>query len=134
MPIATRLKRKHSQSIMPIVVIVVLLLSGMALQAADDVAPAPSVIQIAGRYVIDVRSQEEWDSGHIEGAVHIPYDQIAVHIAEITSDKTAHIGLYCRSGGRAALALATLKDKGYANVENLGGIATARKTLGLDVP
>jgi rhodanese-related sulfurtransferase len=116
---------------MPTVVIVALLLCGAVLQAADAGAPEPGVIQIDGRYIIDVRSQEEWDSGHIEGAVHIPYDQIAAHIAEVTTDKTAHIGLYCRSGGRAGLAVATLKDKGYTNVENLGGIVTARTTLHL---
>ena len=73
----------------------------------------------------------EWDGGHIDGAVHIPYDQIAARIAEVTTDKNARIGLYCQSGGRAGMAMTTLKDKGYTNVENLGGIVTARKTLGL---
>lgn len=114
---------------MPTYLICMLLACGAWLPAADAGSPPPGVIQIEGRYVIDVRTQEEWDSGHIEGAVHIPYEQIAAHIAEVATDKAAHIGLYCRSGGRAGLAAATLKDKGYTNVENLGGIAAARKTL-----
>ncbi len=97
-------------------------------------APAATTAEpttIQGRIVIDVRSQAEWDGGHIDGAVHIPYDQIAARIDEVASDRNARIGLYCQSGGRAGMALTTLKDKGFVNVENLGGIVTARKTLGL---
>jgi phage shock protein E len=114
---------------MKTVIALLMMVSAVLVQAAEPARSAPGVVQIQGRYVIDVRTQEEWESGHIEGAVHIPYDQIDSHIAEVTTDKAAHIGLYCQSGGRAAAALATLKSKGYTNVENLGGMATARKTL-----
>ncbi len=114
---------------MKIFVPLLLLLLVTAARASAATTAEPTTIQ--GRIIIDVRSQAEWDGGHIDGAVHIPYDQIASRIAEVTTDKNARIGLYCQSGGRAGMALTTLKDKGYINVENLGGIVTARKTLGL---
>jgi phage shock protein E len=110
---------------------VTLLLLLLVAARAESAATTNEPTTIQGRIVIDVRSQAEWDGGHIDGAVHLPYDQIATRIAEVTTDKSAHIGLYCQSGGRAGMALTTLKDKGYINVENLGGIVTARKTLGL---
>jgi phage shock protein E len=114
---------------MKTLVTLLLLLLVAASSASAATSAEPTTIQ--GRIVIDVRSQAEWDGGHIDGAVHIPYDQIASRITEVTTDKNARIGLYCQSGGRAGMAMTTLKDKGYINVENLGGIITARKTLGL---
>jgi len=114
---------------MKTLVTLLLLLVVTAHQACAASGAEPTTIQ--GRIVIDVRSQAEWDGGHIDGAVHIPYDQIATGIAEVTTDKSARIGLYCQSGGRAGMAMTTLKDKGFINVENLGGIVSARKTLGL---
>ena len=71
--------------------------------------------------VIDVRSQEEWDSGHVEQAVHIPHTEIADRISEVTTDKDAKIVLYCAVGGRAGKAKSFLEKLGYTNVENGGG-------------
>ena len=84
---------------------------------------------VAGRYVIDVRSREEFDQGHIDGALWIPHDQIGARIEAVLPDLTAPIGLYCGSGGRAGKALATLEAMGYTQAENLGGIEDARKKL-----
>ena len=71
--------------------------------------------------VIDVRSQEEWDSGHVEQALHIPHTEIAQRIAEVTEDKTSRIVVYCAVGGRAGKAKTTLEGLGFTNVENAGG-------------
>ena len=71
--------------------------------------------------IIDVRSKDEWDSGHIASAVHIPHTQIGDRITEHAKSKDQKIILYCRSGGRAGKALETLKSMGYTNVENAGG-------------
>ena len=71
--------------------------------------------------VIDVRTQEEWDSGHVEQAVLIPHEDIASRIAEVASDKDAKIVLYCKSGGRAGRAKEALEGMGFTNVENAGG-------------
>jgi len=70
---------------------------------------------------IDVRTQEEFDSGHLEEAFHIPHEQIAGRISELTNNKDATIHLYCRSGGRAGRAKKTLKELGFLNVHNDGG-------------
>ena len=70
---------------------------------------------------IDVRSAEEFNSGHLQNAVNIPHDQIIERIKSVSSDKNAPINLYCRSGRRAEVALNELKKAGYTNVTNHGG-------------
>ena len=69
---------------------------------------------------IDVRSAEEFNSGHLQNAVNIPHDQIIEGIKSVSSDKNASINLYCRSGRRAEVALNELKKAGYTNVTNHG--------------
>lgn len=75
----------------------------------------------AKEYVIDVRSKNEWDGGHVASAVHIPHTEIADRIDEVTTDKSAKIVLYCAVGGRAGVAKTSLENLGYTNVENAGG-------------
>jgi phage shock protein E len=70
---------------------------------------------------IDVRTADEFNAGHIEGAAHIPYDEIAVRIGEVTSDKNAVIHLYCRSGNRSGIAQQILQSIGFNNAVNEGG-------------
>ena len=53
--------------------------------------------------LVDVRAAEEFNSGHIEGAKHIPYEEIGVRIGELTDDKSREIVLYCRSGRRSGV-------------------------------
>ena len=71
--------------------------------------------------VIDVRSKDEWDTGHVEKAVHIPHTEIADRIGEVTDDKEAKIVVYCKVGGRAGVAKKALEELGFTNVENGGG-------------
>ena len=70
---------------------------------------------------IDVRSAEEFNAGHLQGAVNIPHDKIIEGVKAVGSDKDAPINLYCRSGRRAEAALTALKNAGYTNVTNHGG-------------
>lgn len=70
---------------------------------------------------IDVRTETEFEAGHLPNAIHVPHEQIADKIASITTNKDEPIHLYCRSGSRAQSALRTLKDLGYTNVINHGG-------------
>lgn len=72
--------------------------------------------------LVDVRSKEEFDSGHIEGAVLLPVDQIQKNAAEVFPDKDAVYFVYCRSGSRSGAATAMMVDLGYQNVFDLGGI------------
>jgi rhodanese-related sulfurtransferase len=71
--------------------------------------------------LIDVREQDEWDAGHIEGAVHLPLGQISEKITEVAPEKNATIIMNCARGGRSAKACQKLIDLGYKNVKNLEG-------------
>ncbi len=69
---------------------------------------------------IDVRTSEEYASGHLEGAKNIPHEVVAQQIAEIAPDKNASIVVYCRSGRRSAIAQEALQALGYTQVINAG--------------
>ncbi len=70
--------------------------------------------------LIDVRSRGEYASGHIPTAIHILYTQIEERINEIPKDKL--IDVYCKVGSRSSVAESKLKELGYKNVLNFGGI------------
>lgn len=72
--------------------------------------------------ILDVREQEEYDEGHIPGAILIPYNQVDYYINEKIPDKDALILVYCRSGRRSKIAAETLSWLGYTNVKEFGGI------------
>lgn len=72
--------------------------------------------------VLDVRTKDEYDQGHIEGAVLLPVDEISSKAEEVLKDKKAKILVYCRSGNRSATAAKTLIKMGYENVLDFGGI------------
>ena len=72
--------------------------------------------------LLDVRTQEEFEAGHIAGAVLLPYDEIALKAATVLPDKEKEIVLYCRSGRRSAIAKKALVELGYKDVEDFGGI------------
>lgn len=70
---------------------------------------------------IDVRSEKEWQQGHLKGAVLIPYDKIVAKIQSIVKNKRQPINLYSApSGRRAEIALKALEQMGYINVQNRG--------------
>ena len=72
--------------------------------------------------ILDVRTQGEFDSGHIPGAVLLPYDVVTIYAAEVLPDKNAVILVYCRAGRRSEIAARALAAMGYANVYDFGGI------------
>ena len=94
------------------------------------VAQAADLAPVAGRYVIDVRTQSEWDKSHVAGAVLIPHTEIGARIESVLPARDAPISLYCGSGRRAGKALETLKAMGYTDLENLGALEDAGKKLG----
>lgn len=83
----------------------------------------------AGSVIVDVRTDKEYQEGHIEGALHKPHDQIDAGIAALLPDKSQHIVLYCGSGRRAGIAKEKLESLGYTNVENGGGYKDMQKHL-----
>lgn len=71
--------------------------------------------------ILDVRTQEEYGSGHIRGAVCLPNEEIMEEPKELT-DKAQKILVYCRSGKRSRQAAQKLANMGYENVLEFGGI------------
>ena len=80
---------------------------------------------------IDVRTSIEYQIDHIDGDTRISYGDIVAGMSELYPDKSTEIRLYCRSGGRADKAMASLREAGYTNVSNAGGIDDARKEIEL---
>ena len=75
-----------------------------------------------GYVILDARTQEEYDQGHIPGAVLIPYDEVLQKAETILTDKNQLILVYCRSGRRSKLASEDLIKLGYTNIKEFGGI------------
>ena len=73
--------------------------------------------------VLDVRTRQEYEAGHIAGAVLLPRETIGENPPEQLPDKDAEILVYCRTGNRSAKAANKLAALGYANVSDFGGIA-----------
>ena len=75
--------------------------------------------------ILDVREQDEFDSGHIVGAVLLPVGSISKAVAaEVIPEKDSVVLVYCRSGNRSKTASAKLVELGYTNVYEFGGIKT----------
>ena len=75
-----------------------------------------------GYIILDVRTQEEYDQGHIPGAVVIPHEKISEKAEEVLTDKDQLILVYCRSGRRSKIAAEALVELGYTNIKEFGGI------------
>ncbi len=83
--------------------------------------------------LLDVRTADEYASGHAPQAKLMPYDSIAQQISSVAPDKNQTIYLYCRSGRRSGIAAETLKSMGYTHVTDLGGLGQLGQ-YGLSVP
>jgi rhodanese-related sulfurtransferase len=75
-----------------------------------------------GYVILDTRTQEEYDEGHIPGAILIPYDEILDKAESVLTEKDQLILVYCRSGRRSKLAAEDLVKLGYTNIKEFGGI------------
>ena len=102
--------------------VIILMFSSVLFAANADTAPV----------WLDVRTAEEFNSGHIEGAINIPHTEIAQRIGELNLDKATPISLYCKSGRRAGIALGILTEMGYSNVTNAGGYEAIKQKLADD--
>ena len=77
-----------------------------------------------GHVVVDVRRQDEYDAGHIPGAILIPNESIDTTPPDALPDRDQIILIYCRSGNRSKQAAQKLFDMGYTQVYEFGGINT----------
>ena len=71
---------------------------------------------------VDVRTNTEFNTGHINGAINIPLDQFQKRYTEIDGLGQSPVVIYCRSGNRSGQAVAYLLQKGIKNVYNGGGL------------
>jgi phage shock protein E len=83
--------------------------------------------------IIDVRTLEEWNAGHLATAKHLPLDQVTVSIDTLVSDKNQQVYLYCRSGNRSGQAKIIMDSLGYTNVTNAGGLGNASELLSIEI-
>lgn len=74
-----------------------------------------------GAILIDVRSNQEYREGHLQGAINIPDFEIANRVQKEIPKRNQLIVLYCQYGGRSKNAMVTMKKMGYTNVYNLYG-------------
>jgi rhodanese-related sulfurtransferase len=96
-------------------------------EAAVSPSPVAAEISVAeaydrirqGAFVLDVRSQAEWDEFHLKGSTLIPLEELSDRVAELPQDE--EIVVVCRSGRRSRLAAATLMEAGFTNVVSMEG-------------
>ena len=78
--------------------------------------------------LLDVRTPQEYQDGHIPGSHNVPLQQLN-NVEEIAEKKDTLLYVYCHSGVRSRQAVGTLKQMGYTNVHNIGGITAYRGEL-----
>ena len=98
-----------------------------------DAVRAREVIENDDPVIVDVREQDEWDEGHIPGAIHIPRGYLESRIEGAAPDRSRQILLYCSAGNRSAFAAKTLQDLGYDESVSLAGGFTDWKRNGFPV-
>ncbi|HBS42496.1 MAG TPA: MerR family transcriptional regulator [Oceanospirillales bacterium] len=76
---------------------------------------------------IDVRTPQEYNAGHLDVAINIPFGDVTEKVPEIAPEIDTTIYLYCRSGNRAAIAKRSLEAAGYSRIVNIGGLEDAEK-------
>jgi molybdopterin/thiamine biosynthesis adenylyltransferase/rhodanese-related sulfurtransferase len=86
-----------------------------------------------GAVLVDVRERDEWEEGHIPGAVHIPRGFLESRIENAVPERSSRVVLYCASGARSAFGAKALTDLGYEDVSSLSGGFTDWKRNGYDV-
>ena len=124
-------RKKESKKIQ--VLVIVLILVGIALGVGACVGDSTAVLSKNQRisvdeayqlyndgvYVLDVRTPEEWITGHLPGATLIPLDQLAVRSGELPAGEP--ILIYCRSGNRSQEAMNILGSAGFMNLSSMDG-------------
>jgi molybdopterin/thiamine biosynthesis adenylyltransferase/rhodanese-related sulfurtransferase len=79
---------------------------------------------------LDVRERDEWDEGHIPGALHLPRGNLESRVEQLAPERDRRIVVYCAGGSRSAFAARTLRELGYGDVQSLVGGYTDWKRSG----
>jgi sulfur-carrier protein adenylyltransferase/sulfurtransferase len=94
---------------------------------------APTAQALDGAVWVDVREGDEWQEGHLPGAVHVPRGYLESRIETVAPDKDKPVVLYCASAARSAFAAKTLEELGYTDVHSLAGGFTDWKRNGGEI-
>jgi phage shock protein E len=81
--------------------------------------------------ILDVRSVDEYDAGHLPAATNIPHTEIPGRLVELPVDRETEIIVHCHSGKRAAVAQTSLEEAGFSNVRHLEGDFVGWQEAGL---
>ena len=122
--------RHTSQFFLTLLIILTILAINPVLAGGGDEEKARQAWPLiqSGALLIDVRTKEEFDAGHLEGAVNIPWEDTGALIQAIGSDKQRPVVLYCRSGNRSGKSIAILKRQGYIHLHNGTGLEALKAT------
>ena len=108
-------------------------LPSIATAVVPAAAPPSSTQRRDTMLVIDVRSEREFQATALQGAINLPLSQLEHRIREVVADEATPIALYCASGARSGIACMMLKQMGYADVRNAGGLYAAAASLQLEL-
>ena len=99
-----------------------------------DEIDAPSAAALDSEPLfVDVRERDEWDEGHIPGALHVPRGHLESRVEQVVPDRARRVVVYCAGGNRSAFAAKTLEELGYEDVRSLAGGFTDWKRNGFPV-
>jgi len=111
--------------------------NGSAFAADPDDISAASLLQLINSpqapVIIDVRSEREFDAGHIPGAIHIPFWSAYFRSEEVPGDLLSPVVIYCQHGPRASLAGWMLRLEGFRNIRYLEGHMSNWQKLGMPI-
>src|SRR3954451_13047502 len=88
---------------------------------------------LEGALWVDIREPDEWEQGHLPGAVHVPRGNLESRIERIAPDKSQPVVLYCAVGSRSAFSAKTLSELGYTQAHSLAGGIEDWKRDGLEI-
>jgi len=106
------------------------LLVGCAPSGSSQQAVAQTAQAKQDALILDVRTTEEFQSGHLKEAINIPIDDLESRIEGVAKDKSKPLLVHCESGGRSARAKKKLEKMGYTQVKDLGSYENAKKVTG----
>jgi adenylyltransferase/sulfurtransferase len=98
-----------------------------------DAVRARELIESGDPVIVDVREQDEWDEGHIAGAIHVPRGNLESRIEAAAPDRERQVLVYCSAGNRSAFAAKTLQELGYDDPVSLAGGFTDWKRNGFPI-
>src|SRR5438876_9821504 len=99
----------------------------------DEISPEDAAARLAVEprpVVLDVRERDEWEQGHIPGAIHIPRGNLESRIDNAVSDRATPLIVYCAAGNRSAYAAKPLTERGLGDLRSMSGGFTQWKQNG----